>query len=60
MLLWLKANLATIIISVILVIIVALVIRKMIKDKRQGKSSCGCGCANCALKGRCHSTQNNK
>ncbi|MGN0518922.1 MAG: FeoB-associated Cys-rich membrane protein [Acutalibacteraceae bacterium] len=60
MLLWLKANLATIIISVILVITVALVIRKMIKDKRQGKSSCGCGCANCALKGQCHPTQNNK
>ena len=60
MLLWLKANFSTIIISVILVIIVALIIRKMIKDKRQGKSSCSCGCSNCALKGQCHSTPNNK
>lgn len=60
MLIWLKANLATIIVSLILIIAVALVIRKMVRDKRQGKSSCGCGCSGCALKGQCHPTSNKK
>jgi hypothetical protein len=27
----------------------------MIRDKKAGKSSCGCGCANCAMAGKCHS-----
>ena len=32
-----------------------------IKDKKAGKSSCGCNCANCAMAGKCHSqTKANK
>ena len=42
---WLAANLSTIIITAVLVLVVGLVIRKLIKDKKRGKSSCGCGCA---------------
>lgn len=33
---------------------VAAVIIKKIKDKKAGKSGCGCGCSGCALKGKCH------
>ncbi|MBO5204180.1 MAG: FeoB-associated Cys-rich membrane protein [Clostridia bacterium] len=47
----------SIIICVILVAVVALIIRKMIKDKKKGKSGCGCGCDACAMKGNCHPKQ---
>ena len=51
---------ATIIISVILVAIVALIIRGLIQDRKGGKSSCGgsCGtCGACAHGGQCHMPQ---
>ena len=50
MLAWISENIATIIICVILL---AAVIGKMVRDKKKGKSSCGC--ANCAMNGSCHS-----
>ncbi len=45
---------ATVIISLILLAIVAGIITKMVKDKKAGKSSCGCGCSNCPMSGECH------
>lgn len=55
MLTWISENIATIIICVLLLAVVAAVIGKMVRDKKKGKSSCGCGCANCAMSGSCHS-----
>lgn len=54
MLSWLSENLATIIICIVLAAIVALIIVKLIKDKKKGKKSCGCGCSNCPSAGMCH------
>ncbi len=54
MLIWLMENMATIIISAVLVFVVAAIIVNMIRGKRKGKSSCGCGCAGCAMNGACH------
>lgn len=54
MLLWLQQNIGTIIVCIILIAIIGLIVAKIIKDKRKGKSSCGCGCANCAMRGQCH------
>ena len=54
MLAWLMENMATIIISAVLVLLVAAVIASMVRDKRKGRSSCGCGCAGCAMSGACH------
>ena len=51
---WIRDNLATIIISVILFAGLAAIAVKVIKDKKQGKSSCGAGCKSCALCGKCH------
>lgn len=51
---WLADNASTIIVGLILLVIVIGIIRHIIKDKRCGKSSCGCGCSNCAMKGSCH------
>ncbi len=48
---------ATIIICVILAAIVFFIIRSMVKDKKQGKSSCGGNCGACPMGGCCHSLQ---
>ncbi|MDO5521857.1 MAG: FeoB-associated Cys-rich membrane protein [bacterium] len=43
----------TVIVGVIVVAIVAAIIIKMVKDKKQGKSlQCGCDCKHC--NGHCH------
>lgn len=51
---WIMENMATIIISAVLLFVVAAVIASMVRGKRKGKSSCGCGCAGCAMNGACH------
>lgn len=54
MLAWISANIATVIICAVLVIIVAAIIIGMVRDKKKGKSSCGCGCSSCPMSGSCH------
>ena len=54
MLQWIGANIGTIIVGLVLLAVVALVVRVMIRDKKQGKSSCGGNCAHCAACGSCH------
>lgn len=51
---WIMENVATIMISAVLILAVAAVIVNMVRNKRRGKSSCGCGCAGCAMNGACH------
>ena len=51
---WLAQNISTIIVAAVLILIVALIVKYLVKNKRQGKSSCGAGCAHCALQGKCH------
>lgn len=46
--------LGTIIVSAILIMIVGLIIYKQIKNKKEGKSSCSCGCSGCAMSEICH------
>ena len=43
---------------IILIAAVALIIYTLIKDKKEGRSSCGHGCQNCAMHGKCHSSGN--
>ena len=47
MLMWLSANLGTIIISLVLAVMVVGIAVHLIRQKRQGKSSCGGDCASC-------------
>lgn len=54
MLHWIGSNLATILICAVLVVIVAFIIRYLVRQNKQGKSSCGCNCAHCAMHGSCH------
>lgn len=58
MLQWISANIGTILISLVLLAVVALIIRSMMRDKKQGRSSCGGNCAGCAACGSCHNKGN--
>ena len=53
MLAFVTGNLGTILITLFLVLIVALAIHTLVKDKRQGRSSCGGSCASCGACGSC-------
>ena len=55
MLAWLTENMATIIICAVLIAVVSAIIISMIKNKKKGRSSCGCGCADCPMSGACNS-----
>lgn len=47
-------NFSTIGVSAVVAAVLALVVVKMVHDKKNGRSSCSCGCANCPSKGMCH------
>ena len=53
MLSWIGANIGSILICLVLLAVVALILRSLLRQKKQGKSSCGC--AHCAMQGACHS-----
>ncbi len=53
MLTWISVNLGTIVVSLILIIVVSAVVFKMIKDKKNGISSCGGNCAHCKMCAAC-------
>ena len=40
--------------TLIELLVVIAIIRSMVRDKQQGKSSCGANCAHCAMGGTCH------
>lgn len=54
MFVWIMENMATIIISAVMLIVVMAIIVRMVRNKKKGRSSCGCGCAGCAMNGSCH------
>ena len=55
MLQWLSANIGTILIGGALLAVVLLIVRYLLRQRKAGKSSCGVGCAHCAMHGQCHS-----
>ena len=55
MLTWLSANLINIALVLVIVLVVALLLHSMIRDKKAGKSSCGGSCADCGACSGCAS-----
>ena len=53
MLAWFSANLINIVLVAVLVLIVGLLLRGMIRDRKAGKSSCGGNCASCGACSGC-------
>ncbi len=54
MLEWLGSNYPTLIICAALAAVIALIVVKMVKDRKKGKSACGCSCTSCPMGGSCH------
>jgi len=52
---WITAHWIDIVLTLAVALVVILVIVKMIKDKKAGRSSCGCNCGSCAMAGKCKS-----
>lgn len=50
---WLAYNLGTIVVVLILIGVFTWIAVTLIRDKKSGKGSCGCGCESCALHGKC-------
>lgn len=58
---WSSANMANIIIIVLLALVIGLGIRRIIRNKKAGRTSCGCGCSSCsACAGRKEKLENRK
>lgn len=44
---WFLQNGSTLIVGAVVAVLVALVIIRMVHNKRKGKRSCSCGCSDC-------------
>lgn len=55
MLTWLCENAATLVIGGLLLAAVAAIVVKIVRDRKKGKSTCGCGCSSCPMGGACRS-----
>ena len=51
---YLISNIGTICVGTVLAFVLIMIVRGLIKDKKAGKSSCGCGCSSCAMSCSCH------
>lgn len=54
MLTWLVSNAGTLLVSTVLITIVILIIVKLIRNKKKGKSTCGGNCTHCPMCRSCH------
>ncbi len=51
---WLMENGGTILVSAVLLAVVAAIVVHMVRQKKAGRSGCGCGCEGCANRDFCH------
>lgn len=49
----LTEHLGTMVVSLVILLLVALAVRHIIKDRRAGKHSCGGNCGNCPMGEQC-------
>ena len=54
---WIVANAGTIAAALIVLAVAGGALFVVLRDKKRGKSSCGCNCAHCAMAGSCHGKQ---
>lgn len=52
MLHWIDANLGTILITLLLLVLTGGIVKSLVRKKKQGK--CNCNCAHCAMQKACH------
>ncbi len=54
MLAWIQQYWGTVLITALIALAVTAIIVSRVRAKKQGKSTCGCGCGQCAMQGICH------
>lgn len=47
-------NWGTVLVCLFVAALILLVVIKLLKDRKKGERSCGCGCENCPSAGICH------
>ncbi len=57
---FISENLGTIAVGASVLCLVALLVLKLVKDKKAGKSGCSCGCSSCPMSGKCPSASANE
>lgn len=50
---WISENVGTIIVAAALLAMIGAAVGTMIRDKKKGRSACGCGCSGCQAKCGC-------
>ena len=55
---FISENAGTIVVSLLLLILVVLAVRKIALDRKAGKHSCGGNCGGCPMSGQCERKQN--
>ena len=55
MLAWLSQNWGSLLVGGILLLVLLGIVLRLYHNKKNGKSSCGCGCEHCAMSDKCHS-----
>ena len=50
---WITENIGTIVIALVLAVIAMCIVRTLVRDRKQGKSSCGGNCGHCPMGGAC-------
>ncbi|MBR3381455.1 MAG: FeoB-associated Cys-rich membrane protein [Clostridia bacterium] len=51
---WLAENWVTIVALAAVLAVIGAALGAVVRDKKQGKSSCGSNCAHCPMAGNCH------
>ena len=51
---WIREQIPTLVTGLVLLAVIAAAVAGLIRDRRKGKTSGGCGCAHCAMRGECH------
>ena len=54
MLAWIQQYWGTVLITALIALAVTAIIVSRVRAKKQGKSTCSCGCGQCAMQGICH------
>ena len=57
---FLKNNIGTVVVGAILLLLCIYVFYVLIRNRRQGKTSCGCNCGGCPMSGTCHKQEKEK
>ena len=51
---WIADNIGSILVCLAVFGLLALLVASLVKQKKQGKTTCGCGCEHCAMRCACH------